>query len=181
MCSEPTSLAVLMAKADKYATANFAMQVKVTASDKIVPMPSTPKPAGDNRGGPNNKRKADQLDSRSASKQVAYLVFTSEGGNKHSQRQHRHEVIDLALELINTVIEPGEVLPNVNGIHLVIVGELRDHHVVGVGSTLHHPLALEDLLLHCFEPRLDASGLLRPLNITDVQHPLAHLDRLGVL
>ncbi|KAE8807899.1 DNA-directed RNA polymerase subunit beta [Hordeum vulgare] len=88
-------------------------------------------------------------------------------------------VIDLALELINPVIEPGQVLPNVNGIHLVIVGELCDHHVVGVKSTLHHPLALEDLLLHCFEPRLHASGLLRPLNIMDVQHPLAHLDRLG--
>ncbi|KAE8811423.1 DNA-directed RNA polymerase subunit beta [Hordeum vulgare] len=58
------------------------------------------------------------------------------------------EVIDLALELINPVIEPGEVLPNVIGIHLVLVGELRDHHVVGVESTLHHPLALEDLLLH---------------------------------
>ncbi|KAE8781517.1 DNA-directed RNA polymerase subunit beta [Hordeum vulgare] len=90
------------------------------------------------------------------------------------------QVIDLALKLINPVIEPGEVFPNVNGIHLVLAGELRDHHVVGVKSTLHHPLALEDLLLHCFEPRLHASGLLRPLNITDVQHPLAHLDRLRV-
>ncbi|KAE8820223.1 DNA-directed RNA polymerase subunit beta [Hordeum vulgare] len=88
------------------------------------------------------------------------------------------KVIDLALKLINPVIEPGEVFPNVNGIHLVIAGELCDHHVVGVESTLHHSLALEDLLLHCFEPRLHASGLLRPFNITDVQHPLAHLDRL---
>ena len=86
----------------------------------------------------------------------------------------------MALELINPVIEPGEVLPNVIGIHLVLVGELRDHHVVGVESTLHHPLALEDLLLHCFEPRIYASGLLRPLNITDVQQPLAHLDILRV-
>ncbi|KAE8813996.1 hypothetical protein D1007_08632 [Hordeum vulgare] len=51
MCFEPTSLAVLMAKADKYATADFAMRVKVTASDKIVFTPYTPKPAGDNRGG----------------------------------------------------------------------------------------------------------------------------------
>ncbi|KAE8782968.1 serine/threonine-protein phosphatase 7 [Hordeum vulgare] len=89
-------------------------------------------------------------------------------------------VIDLALELINPVIEPGEVLPNVNGIHLVIAGELCDHHVVGVESTLHHPLALEDLLLHCFEPRLHTSGLLRTLNITDVQHPLTHLNGLRV-
>ena len=91
------------------------------------------------------------------------------------------QVIDLGLELINPVIDPGEVLPNVIGINLVLVGELRDHHVVGVESTVHHPLALEDLLLHCFEPRLHASGLLRPLNITDVQHPLTHLDRLRVM
>ena len=37
------------------------------------------------------------------------------------------------------------------------------------------------MLLHCFEPRLHASGLLGPLNITDVQNPLTHLDRLRVL
>ena len=91
------------------------------------------------------------------------------------------QVIDLALKLINPVIEPGEVFPNINGIHLVISSELRDHRVVGVESTLHHPLPLEDLLLHFFEPRLHASGLLGPLNITDVQHPLTHLDRLRVL
>ncbi|KAE8778959.1 40S ribosomal protein S5-1 [Hordeum vulgare] len=65
-------------------------------------------------------------------------------------------------ELINPIIEPGEVLPNVIGINHVLVGELWDHHVVGVESRLHHPLALEDLLLHCFEPRLHISGLLRP-------------------
>ncbi|KAE8790593.1 hypothetical protein D1007_35005 [Hordeum vulgare] len=72
MCAEPTSLAVLMAKADKYATADSAMRIKVTASDKVVPTPATPKPAGDNRGGQNNyKRKADQMDPRSNSKLVA--------------------------------------------------------------------------------------------------------------
>ncbi|KAE8794651.1 hypothetical protein D1007_30693 [Hordeum vulgare] len=72
MCSESTSLAVLMAKADKYATADSAMRVKVTASDKAVPTPATPKLAGENRGGQNNyKRKADQTDSRSNSKLVA--------------------------------------------------------------------------------------------------------------
>ncbi|KAI4988648.1 hypothetical protein ZWY2020_035888 [Hordeum vulgare] len=48
MCSEPTSLAVLMAKADKYATAYSAMRVKVTASDKVVPTAATPKPTWDN-------------------------------------------------------------------------------------------------------------------------------------
>ncbi|KAI4992091.1 hypothetical protein ZWY2020_041954 [Hordeum vulgare] len=34
MCAEPTSLAVLMAKADKYATANSAMRIEVTTLDK---------------------------------------------------------------------------------------------------------------------------------------------------
>ncbi|KAE8808504.1 40S ribosomal protein S5-1 [Hordeum vulgare] len=72
---------------------------------------------------------------------------------------HNQNCIYLALKLINPVIEPGEVFPNVNGIHLVIASELHDHRVVGVESTLHHPLALEDLLLHCFEPRLHASAL----------------------
>ena len=60
MCSEPTSLAVLMAKADKYATADSAMRFKVTASNKAVPTPVTPKPVGDGRGGQNNNNcKAD--------------------------------------------------------------------------------------------------------------------------
>ncbi|KAE8801890.1 hypothetical protein D1007_22397 [Hordeum vulgare] len=63
-----------MAKADKYATADSAMRVKVTASDKAVPTPATPKSAEDGRGGQNNnKRKADQMDSRSNSKLVASM------------------------------------------------------------------------------------------------------------
>ncbi|KAE8799752.1 hypothetical protein D1007_24846 [Hordeum vulgare] len=61
-----------MDKADKYARTDLVMRVKVTASDKVVPTPVTPKPAGDGRGGHNNnKRKADPLDSRSNSKLVA--------------------------------------------------------------------------------------------------------------
>ncbi|KAE8810222.1 hypothetical protein D1007_13109 [Hordeum vulgare] len=48
-----------MAKADKYATADTAMPVKVTASDKAVLTPATP------------KRKADQMEYRSNSKLVA--------------------------------------------------------------------------------------------------------------
>ncbi|KAE8816173.1 hypothetical protein D1007_06291 [Hordeum vulgare] len=76
-----------MAKADKYATADSAMWVKVTASDKIVPTPSTPKPAGDNRGGQNNKRKTDQLDSRSTSKQVANMEEDAPATQAGSQRQ----------------------------------------------------------------------------------------------
>ena len=62
-------------------------------------------------------------------------------------------------------------LLNALGIQLLIVGEPRDHHVVSIESMFHHSLALENLLLHCFEPRLHASGLLRPLNIADGQHP----------
>ncbi|KAE8782229.1 hypothetical protein D1007_44405 [Hordeum vulgare] len=82
MCSEPTSLAVLIAMADKYATTDSAMRVKVTASDKVVPTPATPKPAGDSRGSQNNnKRKADQLDSCSNNK----LVASSEGEASASQ------------------------------------------------------------------------------------------------
>ncbi|KAE8803732.1 hypothetical protein D1007_20423 [Hordeum vulgare] len=74
MCSEHTSLAVLMAKADKYATVDSVMRVKVTASDKAVPTLATRKPAGDNLGGQNNnKRKADQLDSCSNNKLVANM------------------------------------------------------------------------------------------------------------
>ncbi|KAI4999790.1 hypothetical protein ZWY2020_004379 [Hordeum vulgare] len=87
MCSEPTSLAVLIAKADKYATADSAMRVKVTALDKIVPTPTAPKPTGDNRGGQNNKHKADQLDSRSASKQVASVEEDTLANQDGSQRQ----------------------------------------------------------------------------------------------
>ncbi|KAE8773477.1 hypothetical protein D1007_54262 [Hordeum vulgare] len=65
-------MAVLMAKADKYATADSAMRVKVTASDKAAPTPATPKPTGDGRGGQNNnKRKADQMESRPNNKLVA--------------------------------------------------------------------------------------------------------------
>ncbi|KAE8805521.1 hypothetical protein D1007_18449 [Hordeum vulgare] len=63
-----------MAKADKNATSDSMMQVKVTASDKVFPTPTTPKPAGDNLGGQNNnKRKADQLDSCSNNKLVANM------------------------------------------------------------------------------------------------------------
>ncbi|KAI4996066.1 hypothetical protein ZWY2020_041164 [Hordeum vulgare] len=51
MWSEPTSLAVLMAKANKYSTADSMMWVKVTASNKAPPTPSTPKPGRDSRGG----------------------------------------------------------------------------------------------------------------------------------
>ncbi|KAE8781804.1 hypothetical protein D1007_44864 [Hordeum vulgare] len=88
MCSEPTSLAVLMAKADNYATADSAMRVKVTASDKAVPTPTTPKPVDDNQSGHNNnKRKADQLDSHSNNKLVANVKREAPTTQAGSQRR----------------------------------------------------------------------------------------------
>ncbi|KAI4981346.1 hypothetical protein ZWY2020_021831 [Hordeum vulgare] len=90
MCSDPTSLALLMAKADKYATDDSAMRVKVTASDKAVPTPATPKPAGDDRGGQNNnKRKADQLDSCS-NKLVASMEGETSAPQAGSQWKQPH-------------------------------------------------------------------------------------------
>ncbi|KAE8805722.1 hypothetical protein D1007_18227 [Hordeum vulgare] len=92
MCSKPTSLAVLMAKADKYATADSAMRVKVTASDKAFPTPATPKPAGDNRGGQNNnKRKAYQMDSRSNSKLVASMEGETSAPQTGPPRKHPNQ------------------------------------------------------------------------------------------
>ncbi|KAE8770793.1 hypothetical protein D1007_57406 [Hordeum vulgare] len=77
-----------MSKADKYAMADSAMRVKVTASDKVVPTPTTPKPAGDNRGGQNNnKRKADQLDSCSNNKLVASVEGEPPATQAGSQRR----------------------------------------------------------------------------------------------
>lgn len=89
MCSEATSLAVLMAKADKYATVDSAMHVKVTASDKVVPTPATSKPAGDNRGGQNNyQRKADQMDPRSNNKLVASMEGETSAPQAGPPRKH---------------------------------------------------------------------------------------------
>ena len=62
----------------------------------------------------------------------------------------------------------------------MVVGELHDHYMIGVESTFHHLLALENLLLHCLEPRLHAFGSLGSLNIADVQQPITHLNGLGV-
>ena len=72
-------------------------------------------------------------------------------------------------------------LPNVLGIQLMVVGELRNHHLFGIEFAFHHPLALENLLFHCFESCLHASGPPWSLNIADVQHPLMHLNGLRVL
>ncbi|KAE8813886.1 Endoglucanase 3 [Hordeum vulgare] len=87
MCSKPTSLAVLMAKADKYATADSTMRIKIGAMDKPVQSPSTTKPVGDNRGRQNNELKADQLDPRPGSKQVPSLEEEQPAAQAGAQRQ----------------------------------------------------------------------------------------------
>ncbi|KAE8785077.1 hypothetical protein D1007_41236 [Hordeum vulgare] len=77
-----------MAKADKYATADSAMRIKVTASEKAVPTPATPKPSVDGRGiQNNNKRKADQMDSRSNSKLVANVEGETSAPQAGPQRK----------------------------------------------------------------------------------------------
>ncbi|KAE8768554.1 hypothetical protein D1007_59958 [Hordeum vulgare] len=87
MCAEPTSLAVLMAKADKYATADSAMRIKVTTADKVVPAPATPMPAGDNRGGQNNyKRKADQMANNKLVANVEGEASASQAGPPRKRR-----------------------------------------------------------------------------------------------
>ena len=72
------------------------------------------------------------------------------------------QVIDLGLEVLDFLVELEDGLPNVLGIQLVVIGELRDHYVIGVKSTLYHLLALENLLLHNFELCLYASIRLGP-------------------
>ncbi|KAE8819631.1 hypothetical protein D1007_02275 [Hordeum vulgare] len=92
MRAKPTSLPVLMAKADKYATADSGMRIKVTALDKVVPAPATPKPAGDNRGSQNNyKRKADQMDPRSNNKIVANMEGEASASQAGPPRKRRNQ------------------------------------------------------------------------------------------
>ena len=83
--------------------------------------------------------------------------------------------------MLDFLVKLEDGLLDVLGILLVVVGELHDHHVVGVESMFHHPLELENLLLHCFVSCLHASGPPWSLNIADVQHPLMHLNGLRVL
>ncbi|KAE8786523.1 hypothetical protein D1007_39631 [Hordeum vulgare] len=88
MCIEPTSLVELMAKADKYATADSAMRIKISATDKPVPPRATTRPTGDNRGRQNNKHKADQQDPQSGSKKVANMEEeqpTVQAGAQHQR------------------------------------------------------------------------------------------------
>ena len=91
------------------------------------------------------------------------------------------QVIDLGLKMLESLMKLEDGFSEVLGVQLVVAGELLDHEVVGVESTLHHPLAKEHLLLHRLKPGVHASGLLRSLNIPDVKQPITHLDGLRVL
>ena len=67
------------------------------------------------------------------------------------------EIIDLALEEVDLLVEGEDNVLHGLAIHLEITREVRDHKVIGVESTLHHPIAPEDVLLHSFEPSLHSS------------------------
>ena len=91
------------------------------------------------------------------------------------------EVIDLALEEVDLLIEGEDDVLHGLAIHLEITGKVRDHKVISIEPTLHHPLAQEDILLHSFKYGLHSSRPLRTWHIAKVKHPLMHLDGLGVL
>ena len=99
------------------------------------------------------------------------------------------QVIELGLEVLDFLVKLEDGLPNVLGVQLVVVGELRDHHLVGVKSALHHPLALENLLFHGFELCLHAfryalvpphRGCAAPLMDLNGLRVLQHLREVGV-
>ena len=91
------------------------------------------------------------------------------------------EIIDLALEEVDLLVEGEDDVLHGLAIHLEITGKVYDHEVIGIESTLQHPLASEDLLLHSFKPGLHGSRPLRTWHIAEVKHPLMHLDDLRVL
>ena len=91
------------------------------------------------------------------------------------------EIIDLALEEVDLLVEGEDDVLHGLAIHLEITGKVRDHEVIGIESTLHHPLAPEDVLFHSFKPGLHGSRPLGTWHIAEVKHPLMHLDDLRVL
>ena len=91
------------------------------------------------------------------------------------------EIIDLALEEADLLVEGEDDVLHGLAIHLEITGEVRDQKVISVESTLHHPFAPEDVLLHSFKPGLHGSHPLGTWHIMEVKHSLMHLDDLRVL
>ena len=55
------------------------------------------------------------------------------------------KIIGLALEKFDLLVEGEDDVLHGLAIHLEITGEVRDHEVIGIESTLHHPLAPEDV------------------------------------
>ena len=91
------------------------------------------------------------------------------------------DIVDLALEEVYFLVEGEDDVLHGFAVHIEIMVEVRDHKVIGVESTLHHPLAPEDVLLHSFKPGLHGSCPLGTWHIAEVKHPLMHLDDLRVL
>ncbi|KAE8790872.1 DNA mismatch repair protein Mlh1 [Hordeum vulgare] len=87
MCLELATLAELMAKVDKYPTADSAMRIMVTTTDKATPPPTTPRPAAESPGQQNNKWKTDQPDLWYWSKKVATTEEEQPAAQATSQRQ----------------------------------------------------------------------------------------------
>lgn len=79
------------------------------------------------------------------------------------------EVIDLALEEVDLLVEGEDDALHGLAIHLEI--EVCDHEVISMESTLHHPLAPEDILFHSFKPSLHGSRPLGTGHIAKVKHP----------
>ncbi|KAE8804879.1 hypothetical protein D1007_19120 [Hordeum vulgare] len=85
------------------------------------------------------------------------------------------------MEEVDLLVEGEDDVLHGLAIHLEITGVVRDHEVIGIEPTFHHPLASEDFLLHSFKHGLHSSSPLGSLDIADVQHPISHLDSLRVL
>ncbi|KAE8768142.1 hypothetical protein D1007_60422 [Hordeum vulgare] len=85
------------------------------------------------------------------------------------------------MEEVDLLVEGEDDVLHGLAIHLEITGVVRDHEVIGIETTFHHPLAPEDFLLHSFKPSLHGSSPLGSLHIADVQQPIAHLESLRVL
>ena len=86
------------------------------------------------------------------------------------------KVIDLDLEEVDLLIEGDDNVLHGLAIHLEITGKVHDHEVIGIESTLHHPLAQKDLLLHSFKHGLHGPRSLGTLDVPDVENPLTHLN-----
>ena len=74
-------------------------------------------------------------------------------------------IIDLALDKVYLLVEGEDDVFHGISIHHEITSKVHDHEVSGIESTLHHPLAPKDFLLHSFKLGLDGSCPLGTLDI----------------